>query len=91
MLNINEYFTLSKACYFLFIYRKTELIKYKICMRCPYWYFHLNLYNVKYVFVNVWTIVHSDTKHLASITCVLRGTTTVYATYFFATNYDSKL
>ena len=79
MLNVNEHFMISKTCYFSFIYQKTELIEYKIHMRCPYWYHHLNLHNTKYIFVNVWTYVHCDTKFLASITCVLRGTTTVYA------------
>jgi hypothetical protein len=80
MLNVNAHFTISKACYFLFIYQKMELIEHIICMRCPYWYLHLNLHNTKYVFANVWADIHYDTKFLASMTCVLRGTITVYAT-----------
>ena len=81
MLNVNEHFTISKACYFLFIYWKTELIEYKVRMRYPYWYLHLNLHNTKYVFANVYADVHCDIKFMASMTCILRGKTIVYATY----------
>ena len=69
-----------KHAIFIIIYRKTKLIEYKIRMRCPYWYLHLNLHNTKYVFANILADVHCDTKFLASMTCVLGGTTTVYAT-----------
>ena len=66
MLNVNEHFMISKACYFLFIYRKTKLIEYIILMRCPYWNLHLNLRNTIYVFANVWADVQCNTKFLAS-------------------------
>ena len=80
MLNVNEHFRISKACYFFFIYRKTELVEYKIRMRCLYWYLLWNLHNTIYVFANVWADVQCDTKFLSSMTCVLRGTTTIYST-----------
>jgi hypothetical protein len=49
-------------------------------MRYLYWYLNLKLHNTKYVFANVWADIHSDTKFLANMTCVLRRTTTIYAT-----------
>ena len=49
-------------------------------MRYLYWHLYLNLHNTKYVFANVWANVHCDTKFMANMTCILRGTITVYAT-----------